>query len=427
MASPLDVLILGAGAAGLAAAAQLKSAGKRVCVIEARSRVGGRVFTEWPDSVYPVELGAEFIHGKPEIFSDWIQEADKTPAVWWRRSHGKKVHADDIFENIDSVFRAIRKQLGSSDASFDSACRQIQHLFSEDAIEETRAFVTGFYSAPLDAISARAATAQPPSVGNEASNDTFRVSSGYSSVLNRYLEALLPLKENIRLKTIVHAVEWSRGRVRFRFSDPTTRNGEAIAKQAIITLPIGCWEQVQFQPELEQKKFALRHLGMGVVHRVVLRFQSAFWERKNFRPGYLQLPNRPFVTFWTSRPWEEPRFTCWSGGSQTLGVRKDRIGQAAECLALALGVGTDKVQSQLIGAHYYDWSKDPFAKGSYSFLRVGGADANSQLRSPIENTLFFAGEACHPEDRTGTVDGAIETGMMAAGEILNKAAWRGVA
>lgn len=421
MTQSLDVLILGAGAAGLAAASELKAAGKRVRLVEARARVGGRILTEWNESAYPIELGAEFIHGKPPLFQEWIAKADKVPPVWWRRAHGKLVHANQIFENIEEVFRAVREQISDADDSFDRACRKIQNRFPEDMIEETRAFVTGFYSAPLDAISARAATAAPPSVGNEASTDSFRLRAGYSTVLNPYLDKLLPLHENIHLKTVVHAVDWSAGNVRFHYSDPTVRDGVIEAKQAIITLPVGCWDQVRFTPELESKKPALRHLGTGIVHRVVLRFRSAFWERKDFKPGYLQLPNRPFVTFWTSRPWEEPYFTCWSGGSQTLGVRKDRETHAMECRALALGVGVDKVESEVVSAHYYDWSKDPFSKGSYSFSRVGGEAANEQLRAPLEDTLFFAGEACHPGDRTGTVDGAIETGLTAAQRILRKA------
>ncbi len=415
----VDVVIVGAGAAGLAAAAELKSAGKSVRVLEARSRVGGRVFTHWSSSDFPFELGAEFIHGKPDVLRDWVSEADKVPSVWWRRSKGKRVHANQIFKNIESVFLKVKEKVKDSDTSFDVACRAVEHCFEDDEIEQTRAFVAGFNGAPLDAISARATTAQSPSVGNEDSADSYRLSTGLCSVLNPFLEVLIPLKDTIQLRTVVHAVDWAPGRVLFRFSSPATRSGTIEAKQAVITLPIGCWDQVAFSPALDRKKKkALAHLGMGVVHRVTLRFQTPFWERKDFRPGYLQLPHRPFVTFWTGRPWDEPRFVCWSGGSQTLGVRKDRIAHALECLALALGCSTDKIQTELVEAHYHDWSKDPFSKGAYSFLRVGGAGANADLAEPVERTLFFAGEACHSGDRTGTVDGAIETGLKAARDLL---------
>lgn len=413
-----NILIIGAGAAGLSAARTLLRSHKHVRIVEARARIGGRVFTQWPHgSKYPVELGAEFIHGKPEPLRKYLNEADPMSNQWWRRSGGKLIRPGNTFTAIGKVFEAMRNYSQLQDESFEQASQRVSNQFPIEQIEHARAFVSGFYAARLDEVSAKATVGVAPTVGSASSEDAFRVRAGYSSVIDD-IASEIPEK-SILLNTAVKKVVWERHAVSLTVQNTNGEKSLLQGKALIFTVPVGCWDQVDFDPPLPQKSEAVKKIGMGDVHRVVLRFRNAFWEHKRFHPGYLQKFDQPFVTFWTSRPWEEPQFTCWAGGSQALEVGEDRIRHAQECLASALGVSMQTLSRHLVSAHYHDWSADPFSKGAYGFTKVGGENAAEILAQPIGDTLFFAGEACHWGDRTGTVDGALETGARAASLLVN--------
>jgi len=415
-----DVIIIGAGAAGLAAAASLVRLGQRVKLIEARGRIGGRVHTLFDGQFrYPVELGAEFVHGQPSVFSDALPFAEPVTDSWWRKSAGKIVRADSITKHIQKVFTEISRAMGPDDLSFDQASRRLVSHLPRPFVEEARDFVAGFYNAPLGDVSARWVVSQPVSTGDDNSDNSYRLKRGYGSVLADYLATLSPLEDYFLLEHIVERVRWGTGRVELDVREPSGERIVLSANRVIFTVPVGAWKNVQFDPPLIEKENVVSRLGMGVAHRVTLQFKSFFWEKKDFRPGFLQAPGHPFVTFWTGRPWPDPRFVCWSGGSQADGLKRNRISQAVDSLASALNVGVEKVRRELTQAYYYDWSRDPFSQGAYSYVKTGGIDLAKKLAEPVASTLFFAGEACHPGSRTGTVDGAIETGLIAARGLLD--------
>ncbi len=413
--------MVGAGAAGLAAAATLRNGGKRVLVLEARERWGGRILTVQPEgSEFPVELGAEFIHGEPAVLRDYVSLSDSMPMQWWRKTHGKRVHADGILKNTERVFQAIGRRLGAKDESFETASAAVADLFPKELMEQARSFVAGFYAAPLSQVSARATVQAAVSIGDDHSDHSYLLPRGYASVLDGYLRALAPLHKTVRFRSPVRWVRWQKGEVEVAVGDRQTEN-ILRAERLVVTVPIDVLKDLEFQPALESKAEAFQFLAMGPVHRVVLRFAEPFWELRDFHPGYLQSPESPFVTFWTARPWPEAHFTCWSGGSQTENVGKRPVAQAVESLAAALDFSVDKLQKYLIDSHYHNWCRDPFSRGAYSYVRVGGENAREILAEPLDDTLYFAGEACALDDRTGTVDGAIATGLKAADEILRPA------
>jgi monoamine oxidase len=138
--------------------------------------------------------------------------------------------------------------------------------------------------------------------------------------------------------------------------------------------------------------------------------------------SFLHTPNRPFRVFWTTAPLITPVLTGWAGGPAAdalAGSSQDRILDAAiKSLAAAVNRSTEDVRSKLKHSSIADWRSDPFAVGAYSYAPSGHLDARAALARPVEDTLFFAGEATNTEGFSGTVHGAITTGRRAACEAL---------
>jgi monoamine oxidase len=129
----------------------------------------------------------------------------------------------------------------------------------------------------------------------------------------------------------------------------------------------------------------------------------------------------PFNVWWTAYPMRSPLAIAWSGGppaAALAGKSTEEIASIA-CGALAehLGISRRRVASRLLAAWSHDWDGDPFARGAYSYARAGGSRAAAALARPVEGTLFFAGEAADAEGRTGTVEGALATGLRAARQV----------
>jgi monoamine oxidase len=179
---------------------------------------------------------------------------------------------------------------------------------------------------------------------------------------------------------------------------------------------------VQFVPDFPQKWKSSEPLKVGSVVKLVLRFREAFWEAAGFEDlGFLHAPGELFQTWWTNSPMRSTILTGWVGGpavSRLSGLTATEIvNRALDSLARILSVDRRRLASLLEATHLADWQDDPFARGAYSYVGVGGSRAATALAEPVADTLFFAGEATH--DRlSGTVAGAIASGYRAADEVL---------
>ncbi|HKU46306.1 MAG TPA: FAD-dependent oxidoreductase, partial [Burkholderiales bacterium] len=149
------------------------------------------------------------------------------------------------------------------------------------------------------------------------------------------------------------------------------------------------------------------------VIRVALVWRERFWSP---RVAFHHSPEAPFPTFWTPLPMHAPLITCWAGGPKasrlTGSSEKSLLKSALESVRSVFG-NIDEPRAYLL----HDWQADPFARGGYSYVKVGGTGAREELAAPIEGTLYFAGEATDVE-QSGTVGGALASGIRAAKEIL---------
>jgi monoamine oxidase len=397
-----DVLVIGAGAAGLAAAAELARAGRSVLILEARSRIGGRCHTcRLPGVAAPVELGAEFIHGRPEATFSLLKRAG-TPAVDTTRT--QRVLFDGRLRAVD-VFAEARKAMRRKPAT-DVSFRAL--LARQRLSPRTRALATLMVQG-FDAADPREASAQAivEEWGTALTTSHMRPQGGYGPLLET-------LGVAVQLETIVREVRWSRGRVEIS----GTFRGEpwaASAPRAVITLPLGVLQSgaVRFTPALRKP---LEKLASGPVIRVAMAFKDAFWEKEHPGVAFFHSPRAAFPTFWTPLPMRAPLLTAWAGGpkaARLTGSPEERL--VAEALKSVRSVTRSKEEPISVLVH--DWQSDPYARGGYSYLKVGGAGAREELAAPVEDTLYFAGEATDVE-QSGTVGGALASGIRAAREIL---------
>jgi monoamine oxidase len=419
-----DVAIVGAGAAGLAAAETLARAGKTCIVLEARDHVGGRAHTQPGPSSGGAELGAEFVHGKSTelralLARFGVAVVDVTGSRIARRN-GKPTNADVAFEHAQDLIA--RVDFDAPDESVESFLgRMSADSSTADAV---RALVAGFDAADPVIASAHA-IAREWSGEESLQIVSSRPIDGYQPFFTRYARALDPHRVRILLQTVVERIEWSsRGPgarvIARRFGRPLIVRAETV----IVTVPAGVLSQrepiegaLAFEPALPVWfAEALQAIAVGHVVKVVLRYARPFWEATESASGvyFFSSDAMTFGSMWTLGPTRDPLLSAWAGGpaaERFSGLSRDEI--LAHAVDDAREIFGEAATSPLC-AHYHDWAADPYARGAYSYLKVGAGNARELLASPLAPSLCFAGEAAASIEAAGTVSGALSSGVRAA-------------
>jgi monoamine oxidase len=425
-----DVIVIGAGAAGLAAARRLAGRSLRVILIEARDRVGGRVWWEEPArNGVAAELGAEFIHGPARETMQLLHDAGIATIApggssWICSQSAELQPADFDFASASGIFDAAREL--PVDVSVDQFLRRLENdQAMRKMAEAARAFVEGFDAADPSIASARSIADE---WGSGVDFASVRPLGGYKPIFDRLRDACEAAGVQTFLSTVVRRVSWRPGSVTV---DAKSADGKSLtigARAAVVTLPVGVLQhrgdetEVAFDPALPAaNRDALQRILMGSAARVALWFRTAFWEQVNegrYRDaGFFRCPEQPFPTYWTQYPLRSTLIVAWVGGPKATAFRGL---SRAECIERALnGFGAIIGKPALARKEFehgvtHDWDLDPFSRGAYSYVTVGGGDARAALAAAVDNTLFFAGEAVSNDGQGGTVNGALETGERAA-------------
>jgi monoamine oxidase len=444
-----SVIIIGAGAAGLAAARDLSRAGCEVIVIEARGRIGGRVFTLTDEvASVPVELGAEFVHGKSPALWKIAQAANLKIAEvserHWYFDNGKISRSNDFWKHIERLMNHMK-----SNASDQSLREFLNALPNDDetlrAKEMVRRYVEGFHAANIDRIGIRGLVAANDAADTIDGDAALRVEGGYDSVMQALRGEAESYGALFHLNTIVKEISWTANQTTVTCTRADTADSAAridySAAAILITVPLKILQTdpagggIQFVPELPlAKQVAIQGLVMGNVLKINLHFRERFWEdaklwdekgqRVSFHDAaFFHCPDAPLPTWWTQLPLRAPLLVGWAGGPRADRIRSRSdnsqgiVDQSIDSLAQIFNVSPNEIGDQLIEAYFHDWTNDPFTRGAYSYVPVDGLAAQQALAQPVDNKLFFAGEAT-AVGHIGTVHGAIQSGQRAAAEIL---------
>jgi monoamine oxidase len=441
MSKSPDVIVIGAGAAGLTAAARLARAGLSVTMLEARDRIGGRMFTKRdPFSQIPIEFGAEFIHGLPPEILEPLQSRNiditEVDGDQWCFDNGRLCSCD-FFSQVDEILKAMEAH--SPDESF---LRFLNRTFPDDpARHEARrkalSYITGFNAADPDKVGVHWLVQGMREEEKIDGDRAFRSKNGYADLLDILLQDLAKSGVRIESETIVDSVKWTPGKAEITAHRANESCRFATGK-LLVTVPLGVLQTsdgqdgaVRFTPALPRTKVeALKKLQMGKIIRVSLRFRQRFWETLSAPSGgsktldgmsFLFSDDDWYPTWWTMMPEKLPIITGWapfqcaerlSGKSQSFVVD-----HALQTLGKLLDVRSDKLAQFVDDSFFHDWQNDPFSRGAYSYGGVDADGAQAALASPVENTLFFAGEATDISGHNGTVHGAIASGQRAADEM----------
>ena len=423
-ASGRRVLVVGAGMAGLAAARRLADGGVDVTVLEARDRIGGRVWTH-RGLGGPVDLGASWIHGVrgnpltklagrlgvDTAATDYddvvLHDADGSKVGTWR---GWEIEAayEELLSDVERIGESVPQDVSIGYAMARAMAGETLDAADRRAFEYVKQSLVVTSGADLDELSLWYADADDGFGGGD------RLFPGGYDQLVRGLAAGLDVRTGHAVARIEHG---PRG-VRVH----TTKGGFA-ADAVLVTLPLGVLQagSVRFAPALPaEKQGAAARLGMGVLNKVALRFPRVFWPEDREFLGYMSDRSGEYPQLLNlARHTGRPVLMAFTGGAFARALEARSDGQVASEVIRVLrriyGAGVPEPESVAVTR----WASDPFARGSYSHVRVGATGAEYEvLARPLSGgRLRFAGEAT-TRRWPATVHGAYLSGVREAERLL---------
>lgn len=389
-----DVVVVGAGVAGLTAARELTRNGVSVAVVEARSRIGGRAFTESKTFGVPYDHGCAWLHSadvnpltalvEREAKFQTIDEGDRDSWIFLDGHEASDGDYDLFDERMDALVERIESAEGDLKRRGDRSLSAF--LKPSDRIGRL-AMEANARQYGLDPGEISLADVY----GQIETGDERMVPKGMGAALMAILGGSLP----VSLETVVSGIDWSG-----RTVTVDTSKGRITAKAALVTVPVGvlATSAIRFTPELpDWKRAAIAGLRMATLEKIALQFDgNPFDDEADTTTCYVQQGAEGYVWEFPLRPFGLPMAIGFIGGAQSDALGRSKVpGAAAESAAIAAleSAFGSRVRGTLRRSHLTRWTVDPYARGSYSATRIGAADKRVDLQRPVGDRVFFAGEA----------------------------------
>jgi monoamine oxidase len=404
--SDTGVVIVGGGAAGIAACRRLQDAGIECLLVEARPRLGGRAWTVSDDPMCPIDLGCGWLHSADRNPWHGIAETqgrsiDRTPPPWMRSSAPMGFPLSEQAAYLDARDKFFARVDAAAESEQDAAAATLLDPNGRwnDLIRATGTYISG---AELERVSVRDLARYDDSGVN------WRVVEGYGAVIAAH-GASLP----VTLGCPVRGIDWSGRRLRVE-----TAHGSIAADAAIVTLPSSLLaeQKFAFTPGLPAKAEAAAGLPLGLADKLFLSLADAGEFEKDSR--LFGRTDRGGTATYHLRPFGRPQIEVYFAA--TLAAELEAAGEAAFldfAVAELVGLLGSDFARRVRPLHLHRWGIDPLSRGSYSYALPGKADCRAMLAAPVDDRLFFAGEACSTNDYS-TAHGAYRTGVVAADQAI---------
>ncbi len=416
-----EVIIVGAGAAGLMCAYTLAKSGKRVLILEARDRVGGRIWQVEEGFGFPIQAGGEFVHGDSAVTHALAQEAGLTYVPMdteiWRFTDGAFIKGE-----VETPFQAEVSEILKNLKEDMPIQTFLDTYFAEETYKELREFVldmAGSYDAADPKRASTFAIKEAWLGGGEWKQG--KIKEGYGALVSFLESQCRDMGVEMLFNQEVKHVEVGVHDVTVGCAD-----GKAYAAQkAVITVPLPLLNSIHFKPDLPDKMAAAAHIGFGGAIKINFLFKDRWWAdamASDPKKTVFILSDEAIPTWWSHYPEPWPRLVGWVAGPQAERL-KDHSTEAIIdlgliSLAAIFNIKKEVLQEKVVTVNVANWITDPLALGAYSYATPETAAAVAELRKPVDNKLFFAGEALDLGHGASTVDGALASGKQTAEAIL---------
>jgi monoamine oxidase len=422
-------LVVGAGAAGLMTARELVRAGKRVTILEARDRCGGRIYP-LPASEfgYPAEGGPEFVHGAAPV-TRALMRAGKISLLprggtRWSARTGKLIPNEPSPPHMGRFYQVL------SEVKADLPIADfLETRFADRRYDELRRSVTRTVEGYDAADPCRASTfALRDEWMARDEGPQGRIAKGYGELIEYLSSECRNHGAALHLGSAVTAIDEVSGRVAVRCHNGATFDADA----AILTVPPPLLSEIVLPSAARELATAAADIGFGNVVKILFRFATKWWTDLGERDlGGRDLADLSFLisdaavpTWWTQYPDGYPVLTGWLAGPKA-----DRVSSLAEAELIDMGLASlgeifdlpaDRIRRNLVAARAINWGNDPFARGAYSYATLRTREVQSLLRKPNGHAIFFSGEALYAGPVMGTVEAALASGQETAQTILTE-------
>ena len=424
MVSPhlTEFVVVGAGAAGLMTARELARAGRRVTILEARDRCGGRIYPLPADEFgYPAEGGAEFVHGAARVTRELMREAGLSllgrAGTRWSVRTGALSRAAPSPPDEDRFYRAlVRVKADVPIAEF------LETNFGDPRYDELRRSILRTVEGYDAADPRRASTlALREEWMSRDEGQHGRIREGYGALIEYLASECRGYRAAIHVGAAVAAIDDAGGRIAAR-----CHNGALFAADAaILTVPPPLLSEIVLPPAARERAAAVADIGFGNVVKILLRFATKWWVEHggpDLADLSFLLSDAAVPTWWTQHPLGYPVLTGWFAGPKT-----DRVSSATEAELIDIGLVSlaeifdlpvEHIRKDLVASRALNWGNDPFARGAYSYATTRTREAQTVLRKPDGSAVVFSGEALYAGPDMGTVEAALTMGRDTAQMIL---------
>jgi monoamine oxidase len=419
---PTHILIIGAGAAGLMAARELARGGKKVTILEARDRCGGRIL-ELPEAEfgYKAEGGPEFIHGAAPVTRAVMRDGGlsrrRRGGSRWSKRSGKLLPDDWSMPHAREFYQALTAvQDDLPVAQFLDA------HFADPTYDELRRSVTrtveGYDAADPQRMSTLALREEWMARDD---GEGGRIAEGYSALIDYLADDCRHHGGALHLGAEVVAIDTTEGGVVARCRDGSAFEADA----AILSVPLPILAEIALPPPAHKRAAVAADIGYGNVVKLLLRFTTRWWadhRGQDLTDLSFIISNAAVPTWWTQQPATHPVLTGWYAGPKA-----DRVASLSEAELIDMGLASlaeifelpeARIRENLVAARAINWGNDPFARGAYSYATVKSRAAQHVLKAPADDAIFFSGEALYAGPDMGTVEAALASGQETAQTIL---------